>query len=101
VEVDAKYIHGMINNPDVHPNAAMNRWITAILVFSLKLVHIPGKSFHGPEGLSRRRRSKEDDEEDGGDAEEWVEDLLMWEVWIHCWCQILFPLEKPISRHVL
>jgi len=28
----------MINNPDVHPNAAMNRWIAAILVFSLKLV---------------------------------------------------------------
>jgi hypothetical protein len=27
VEVDAKYIKGMINNPDLQPNATINRWI--------------------------------------------------------------------------
>ena len=25
VEVDAQYIKGMLNKPDLHPNAAMNR----------------------------------------------------------------------------
>jgi len=82
VEVDAKYILGMINNPDCHPNAAMNRWITAILMFQFKLVHIPGKSFHGLDRLSRRRRSEEDKDEDGEEAENWVEDLLMCGIWI-------------------
>lgn len=27
VEVDAKYIKGMLNEPDLQPNAAINRWI--------------------------------------------------------------------------
>jgi hypothetical protein len=27
VDIDAKYIMGMINNPDLQPNATMNRWI--------------------------------------------------------------------------
>jgi hypothetical protein len=27
VELDTKYIKGMLQNPDIHPNAAVNRWI--------------------------------------------------------------------------
>jgi hypothetical protein len=30
VEVDAQYIKGMLNNPDIQPNAAVNRWIIGI-----------------------------------------------------------------------
>src|SRR5271155_128343 len=30
VEVDARYIKGMINNPDIQPNATLNRWIAGI-----------------------------------------------------------------------
>jgi hypothetical protein len=84
VEVDVKYIKGMINNPDMHPNAAVNRWIAAILVLSFKLVHVPGKEFVGPDGLSRRRRTKEDEEEDemAEAAEQWVEDLYLCGLWI-------------------
>ena len=63
MEVDAKYIKGMINNPDMHPNAAMNRWIAAILMFDFKLVHVPGKRFLGPDGLSRRQRTEDDKRE--------------------------------------
>lgn len=37
VEVDAKYIKGMINNPNIQPNAAINRWIAAILLFDFQL----------------------------------------------------------------
>jgi hypothetical protein len=39
--VDASYIKGMISNPDIQLNAAINHWIAAILLFDFKLVHIP------------------------------------------------------------
>ena len=42
VEMDAAYIKGMINNPDLQPNATINRWIAGILLFDFKLVHVPG-----------------------------------------------------------
>ena len=32
VEMDAKFVKGMINNPDVQPNTTINRWIAAILL---------------------------------------------------------------------
>jgi hypothetical protein len=53
VEVDAKYIKGMLNNPDVVPNAAINRWIAGILLFDFELVHIPAERHMAPDGLSR------------------------------------------------
>ena len=40
VEMDAKYVKGMINNPDLQPNATINRWITGILLFHFELCHI-------------------------------------------------------------
>jgi hypothetical protein len=52
VEVDAKYIHGMLSNPDIQPNATINRWIAGILLFDFNLVHVPSVT-HGPNGLSR------------------------------------------------
>jgi len=84
MEVDAKYIKGMINNPDMHPNTAINRWIATILVFSFKLVHVLGKEFQGPDGLSRRRQTEEDEEkgETAEEAEQWVEDLYLCGLWI-------------------
>lgn len=54
VEMDASYIKGMINNPNMHPDAAMNRWIAAIQLFDFELKHVPAKDFVGPNGLSRR-----------------------------------------------
>jgi hypothetical protein len=53
VEVDAKYIKGMLNNPDIQPNAAVNRWIAGILLFDFRLRHVPGTKHIGPDGLSR------------------------------------------------
>ncbi|MGH7240607.1 MAG: RNase H-like domain-containing protein, partial [Candidatus Saccharimonadales bacterium] len=73
VEVDARYIKGMLNNPDLQPNAAMNRWIFAILLYSFKLVHVPGEK-HGPDGLSRHPKADVDSDED--DPEEWVDHAL-------------------------
>lgn len=75
VEVDAKYIKGMLNNPDVQPNATINRWIAGILLFSIKLRHVPGESHSGADGLSRRKRA-DDDPEELDDHEDWLDHQL-------------------------
>jgi hypothetical protein len=41
VEVDTKYLKGMLNNPDIQPNTTINQWIAGILLFDFKLVHVP------------------------------------------------------------
>jgi len=53
----------MLNNPDIQPNNAMNRWIAPILFFTFKLVHVPGKDHTRPNGPSRRRGAEGDVEE--------------------------------------
>lgn len=72
VEVDAKYIKGMINNPDIQPNATINRWIAAILLFDFKLVHVPGTKHTGADGLSRRPAAN-GDEAEKDDFEDWID----------------------------
>lgn len=54
VEMDAKFVRDMLNNPDMQPNAAINRWIQNILLFDITLVHVPGSNHLGPDALSRR-----------------------------------------------
>ena len=61
VETDAKYIHGMLNHPEMGPNATINRWIEKILMFHFELRHVAGKTF-GPDGLSRRDKQVGDEE---------------------------------------
>lgn len=53
VETDAKYIKGMLQNPDMMPTATINRWIDEISMFQFTLRHKAGATF-GPDGLSRR-----------------------------------------------
>jgi len=76
VEVDARYIKGMLNNPDTAPSASINRWIVSILTFHFELQHVPGKQ-HGPDGLSRRPPQPEDTEtaEDAEAFDDWVDNL--------------------------
>ena len=59
VETDAKYIKGMLDNPDMMPNATINRWIDEILLYHFVLRHKAGATF-GPDGLSRRPVQKDD-----------------------------------------
>lgn len=73
VEVDAKYIKGMLNNPDIQPNATINRWIAGILLFDFTLVHVPGERHAGADGLSRRGAAEEDPEEED-DFEDWIDE---------------------------
>ena len=72
VEVNVKYIKGMINNPDLQPNATINRWIAGILLFDFELRHVSAKDHAPADGLSRRRNSP-DDPYDDDDTEEWID----------------------------
>lgn len=76
VEVDARYIKGMLQNPDIAPSASINRWIVSILTFHFRLVHVPG-TLHGPDGLSRRPRHAEDAEaeDDLHTFDDWIDNL--------------------------
>jgi hypothetical protein len=74
IEVDAKYIKGMLANPDIAPSASMNRWILSILMFHFTLVHVPG-THHGPDGLSRRRPQPGDEGEPEDDFEDWIDQV--------------------------
>jgi len=59
VETDAKYIKGMLENPDMMPTATINRWIDEILMYHFTLRHKAGATF-GPDGLSRRTAQDDD-----------------------------------------
>lgn len=75
VEVDAKYIKGMLNAPDLQPNAAINRWIQGILLFDFNLIHVPGKTFHAPDALSRRGLGEGEIIEIHDDS--WLDDIAL------------------------
>lgn len=75
VEVDAKYIKGMLNEPDLQPNAAINRWIQGILMFDFTLVHVPATQFKGPDALSRRGQAE--DEEFIVHDDSWLDDIAL------------------------
>jgi len=74
VEVDAKYIKGMLNNPNIQPNAIINRWIAGILLFDFMLKHVPGAS-HGPDRLPRCPAQPNDEPEPTDDYEDWIDKL--------------------------
>jgi len=105
VEMDAQYIRGMLKNPDIQPNATINRWIAAILLFDFKLVHMPAEKHRGPDGLSRREPADGEDEED--DPEEWIDDVLSLGLWVvswtlaphadHCSAVWTFSIELPAT----
>jgi len=55
VETDAKYLIGMLKNPEKMPNATINRWVDYIQTnFFFEIVHKKGKMF-GPDSLSRKK----------------------------------------------
>lgn len=76
VEVDAKYIRGMLNDPDLQPNATINRWIQGILLFDFELIHVPAERHKGPDALSRKERAS--DEESGTDDDTWLDNIALY-----------------------
>ena len=75
VEVDAKYIKGMLNDPDLQPNATINRWIQGILLFEFELIHVPADRHKGPDGLSRKERAEGEEPEEYDDS--WLDDIAL------------------------
>jgi transposase InsO family protein len=75
VEVDAKYIKGMLNEPDLQPNAAINRWIQGILLFDFTLIHVPAAKHVGPDALSRRPLGDGEIVEDEND--DWLDEIAL------------------------
>ena len=72
VEMDAKYVKGMINNPDLQPNATINQWIAGILLFHFELRHISADRHTGPDGLSCQPPS-DDNPPDTDDFKDWLD----------------------------
>ena len=93
LEVDAKYIKGMLNNPNIQPNNTINCWIAGILLFNFEFVHVLGKLHEGPDSLSRRRPTPDDEEELQDD---WVDEVLGLGIWVNSWIAVQ-ALEKAGS----
>ena len=72
VEMDSRYVQGMINNLDLQPNTTINRWIVGILLFSFHLVHIPAAHHTGADGLSCCLPLDEDPPKED-DFEDWLD----------------------------
>ena len=77
VEVDAKYIKGMLNEPDLQPNATINRWIQGLLLFDFTLIHVPAHHHKGPDALSRRE-PLEDEFSSHEDDDEWLDRIALY-----------------------
>ena len=75
MEVDAKYIKGMLNEPDLWPNAAINRWIQGILMFHFTPIHVPATKHVGPDALSRRSLGEGEIVKEDDDT--WLDDIAL------------------------
>ena len=75
VEIDTSYIKGMLNNPDIQPGAAVNRWIVGIKLFHFNLIHVPGTSHNALDGLSRWPKSFNDPPEET-DPDDWLDKAM-------------------------
>src|SRR5882724_10646293 len=75
VEIDASYINGILNNPDIQPGAAMNRWIVGIKLFHFELIHVLGTLHTGPDGLSHQASSPNDPVVDD-DMDDWLDSTM-------------------------
>jgi transposase InsO family protein len=85
VEMDAQYIKGMINSPDIQPSAACNRWIAMIQMFPFELRHVKAIEFKGPDGMSRRPWAEGDLVGEGEEIEKEVDEVLGLGVWAETW----------------
>ena len=92
VEVDTRYIKGMLVSPDLMPSASMNHWIVSILLFHFTLDHVPGTR-HGPDGLSQCPWQPGDDITDSMDNPEFND----WVDQVYRFMHFLNPLSPTIA----
>jgi len=63
----------MLNNLDIQPGTAVNRWIVGIKLFQFELVHVPGCLHTGPDGLSHHATSPNDPIEEDEEVNDWLD----------------------------
>jgi len=97
--MDALYIHGMLNNPDLQPNMTINQWIAAILLFNFKLVHVLAEKHHGPDSLSHRE-PVEGEDEDKDDPEDWIGCMPTLGLWVVSWLDLALT-NKSVTTWML
>ena len=66
----------MLNEPDLQPNAAINRWIQGILMFDFMLIHVPAERHKAADALSRRAIGE--GEEIVPDDDSWLDDIALY-----------------------
>jgi len=77
IKVDAASIPGMLKNPTIQADDAVNRWIAGIRLFQYKkLVHVPGHKHKAPDALSRRGY-QEDEPGPDPDPDGWIDDIAL------------------------
>ena len=84
VDMDTQYMHSMLANPNIQPNAAINWWIAAIQLFNFKLVHILAEKHQEPDGLSQCEPIPREDNNENN-PEEWVDNNLVLGLWLNTW----------------
>jgi len=70
-----QYIKGMLNEPDLQPNTAINHWIQGILMFTFKLIHVPAEKHKGSDALSRRPLAEGETTENDDDL--WFDNIAL------------------------
>jgi len=98
VEMDAKYVKGMINNPDLQLNVTINQWITDILLFNFCLIHIPATHHTGADGPSCCPPSEKDPPEED-DFEGWLDSIYSFSISLLNNCLSLPGRSTNISRN--
>ena len=73
VEMDAKYLKGMLSNPGIAPNATIMYYVEDVLIYHFTLCYVPGKTF-SMDGLLRRM--KQPDNEKYGEVNSDLVDYL-------------------------
>jgi hypothetical protein len=75
-EDDAGHIKGMLNEPDLQPNATIKGRMCGILLFDFILKHVPAEHHLAPDALSRKRRAEEDSDYSDEDDDRFTSALL-------------------------
>src|SRR5882724_3840299 len=70
----------MLNNPDIQPGTAVNRWIVGIKLFQFELVHVPGHLHTGPHGLSHCAASPNNLINEDEDVDDWLDRTMSFAV---------------------
>jgi len=65
----------MLNEPDLQPDAVINRWIQGIKMFTFELVHVPAERHKGPDALSRRPLGEKEVIEE--DDNSWLDEIAL------------------------